>query len=98
VGFKEIRSVLIDCLRSGSYEHEIREDMQTKNLLFNGTVTPVQVIEMALACKGTDYQTSPLHGKSALATHILKPKGKYSGWYIKFYYIDPSTIFISVHD
>ena len=52
MGFKDIRAVLIDCLKSGSYEHEIRDDMQTKNRLFNGTVSVTEVIDMALACTG----------------------------------------------
>jgi hypothetical protein len=98
VGFKEIRAVLIYCLKNGLYDHEIRADMQTKNCLFNGTVSVDQAIDMALACTGVDHESSPLHGNSKEVVHILTPKGKYLGWYIKFYYLDPNSIFISVHN
>jgi hypothetical protein len=97
VGFKEIRAVLIYCLKNGLYDHEFREDMETRNCLFNGTVSVAEVIDMVLACSGGDLESSPLHGNSKVVAHVLKPKGLYSGWYIKFYYVDPNTIFISVH-
>jgi hypothetical protein len=97
VGFKEIRAVLILCLQNGQYDHEVRDDMQTKNCLFNGTVTVSQVIDMVLACTGSDHESSPLHANVKVLAHVLKPKGAYLGWYIKFYYVDPNSIFISVH-
>ncbi len=98
MSFKEIRATLIFCLKNGLYDHEIRTDMQTKNHFFSGIVSAEEVIDMVLACTGTDYRSSPLHGSSKEVAHILTPKGKYFGWYIKFYYVDASTIFISVHN
>lgn len=96
--FKEIRTALIYCLKNGLYDHEIRADMQSKNHLFSGNVSAERVIDMALACTGSDYHSSPLHGNSKVVAHILTPKGKFLGWYIKFYYVDPNSIFISVHN
>ncbi len=98
MGFKEIRAILIRCLKNGQYDHEIRGDMEIKNCLFNGNITVNEVIDMALVCTGNDYEQGKHHAKPSLVIHILKPKGKYKGWYIKFHYLDPETIFLSVHN
>jgi hypothetical protein len=97
VGFKEIRALVIGCLKSGSFEHEIRADIEDKNMLFTGQVSPGDVIDMILACRGNDHQASPHDFRPSIMVHVLKPKGKYLGWYIKFYCIEPGTFFISVH-
>lgn len=98
MGFTEIRKTLITCLKTGSYDHEIREDMEDKNLLFSGKVTVEEVIDMALICRGGDHEERNHDDtKKKVKVHILAPKEKYKGWYIKFYYLDPHTIFISVH-
>lgn len=59
MGFKEIRVLVIGCLKNGSFEHEARADIEDKNFLFTGQISPERVIDMILACTGNDHQQSP---------------------------------------
>jgi hypothetical protein len=98
VGFKGARSTLIRCLRDGDFDHENRGDILSKNLLFAGKVTVDEVIEMAIACTGLDHQEGPHdNSKIKVLVHTLTPRGKFDGWYIKFYIPHPHVIVISVH-
>ncbi|WP_181427854.1 hypothetical protein [Pseudomonas mosselii] len=52
-----------------------------------GTIPPEST------CDGSHYSSSPHHAVPAIEVHVLKRRG----WYIKFYFIEPQTWFISVH-
>ncbi|HLP39901.1 MAG TPA: hypothetical protein VK465_00210 [Fibrobacteria bacterium] len=70
----------------------------SKNRLFTGEVGAEDVIEMVKACPGTRYEVRPHHMKKSMDVHIMRPmNGRYSNWYVKFYFVSNSSMFISVH-
>ena len=69
-----------------------------KNEYAQRLITDAQVIGMIECCKGDrDYETLPHHSIPRVDVHIFKPKGKYDGYYIKLYFLEPNVCFISVH-
>jgi hypothetical protein len=49
------------------------------------------------AARGTDYQCSPHHLVADLDVHIIKTAHRVINWYIKWYFVEPNCVFISVH-
>jgi hypothetical protein len=94
LGFKEIKDTVIKCIRSGFVQHEERDS--DKNLYATGDLSSAEVIKIIEYCRGDWYQKSRHHFLD-IDVHVLKPKGKYDGYYIKFYFIEPDAWFISVH-
>ncbi|WP_323830544.1 hypothetical protein [Pseudomonas sichuanensis] len=92
-GFKAVRRAVIAALEAGDYLHASRGDIEVKNLLATGAVTAAQVIDVILACNGTHYRSSPHHTVASVEVHLIR----WHGWYIKFYFLEPDTWFISVH-
>lgn len=92
-GFRAVRSAVVAALESGSYLHVSRGDIEVKNLLAIGEVGAGEVIDIIHSCDGSHYSSSPHHAVPAIEVHVLKRLG----WYIKFYFIEPQTWFISVH-
>jgi hypothetical protein len=88
-----VKRAVIAALESGDYQHEARGEIEVKNLLATGAISATDVIGIIKRSTGTDYQCSPLHHNSTLDCHLIKS----GGWYVKFYFVDPTTIFISVH-
>ncbi len=93
IGFKEARKRVIAALQSGTYQHEVRSQIDTKNLLHTGQVSSADLCEVLKKCKGQDHTMSSHYVLPNLDVHIIKR----DGWYIKFYFLDPNTVFISVH-
>lgn len=93
MGFKLVKARVIKALLEGTYEHEVRLDIDEKNKLQNGEVSAQFVTELIRRSTGDDYESSPHHQDSRVEVHIIVK----SEWYIKFYFIDPATVFISVH-
>lgn len=93
VGFKEAQRRLIDALQQGTFLHEARSQVETKNLLQMGQITPDELVEIARRCRGQHHQRSPHHTVPGVDVHVLRR----DGWYVKFYFVDPDTVFISVH-
>lgn len=99
MGFRDARSKAIDCLKRGSYQHEAREEIEVKNLLAIGDISPQKVIDMLKTCGGNHHSSSPHHIVKGVQVHVIKPDNP-SRWYIKFYFVDPDIpelMFISVH-
>jgi len=44
-------------------------------------------------CTSAHVTSSPHHDDCSVVVHVVKK----DDWYIKFYFLDPDTIFISVH-
>lgn len=91
--FKSVKSEVVNCLREGRFQHEFRESIDTKNVLSTGEISVDDVIKLILKTKGFQYECSPHHMVSSIDVHILKP----DNWYIKFYFVEPDVMFISVH-
>lgn len=93
-GFRDAKRKVITALQSGAYQHEAtRSNVETKNLLLMGLVTAEQICDVLKRCQGQDHQSSPHHQAPSIEVHIIQR----DGWYIKFYFVDPDTVFISVH-
>ena len=93
MGYKDVKKKVLDALASRAFSHEVRDDIDVKNLLQTGEITPDEVFRLIKASSGTDHSSSPHHSVKGVEVHVIKCKK----WYIKFYFVDPDTIFISVH-
>ena len=93
MGFKDARSKVIAALKNGDYSHETRLNVSEKNKLQTGEVSANFVVDLIKKCTGNDHECSPHHQDINVDVHVLKR----DGWYIKFYFVDPATVFISVH-
>lgn len=93
IGFTEAKRRLIKTLREGPFLHEARNQVATKNLLQMGQITPDDLTEIVKRCSGQHHERSPHHSVTSIDVHILRR----DDWYVKFYFVDPDTIFISVH-
>jgi hypothetical protein len=92
-GFKEARKKVLAALASGSYLHEARNDIDVKNKLATGEISALDVATLIKASTGNDHSRSQHHADPAIVVHVISRKGRY----IKFYFLDPDTWFISVH-
>lgn len=93
IGFREARKRAIEALRTGNYSIAARNNIDAGNLLATGDVSKDEIIEVLKACTGNDHERRPHHMIRGIDVHIVKS----AGWYIKFYFIDPDTFFLSVH-
>ncbi len=98
MGFTEAKRRVLNALKSGLFQHAVRDAIDEKNLLHTGEVSTEEVIGIINKCNGTHHTQSPHHMISNIAVHVLKR----DGWYIKFYFIESGTneagtFFLSVH-
>lgn len=91
--FTEIKRTAITALRAGNFQHESRRDINVKNLLSTGQVSSNFVEKILSNCTSSHLETSPHDCDSSIDVHVVKK----DGWYIKFYFLSPDTMFISVH-
>jgi hypothetical protein len=96
-GFRDVRCLLVDALESGRYQHEFRADMESKNLLAVGEVTPEFVVRLLQRCPGKKYRSSPYHFDRRILCHEFTPELDGVGWYVKAYFLSADAVFISVH-
>jgi hypothetical protein len=92
-GFNEAKRKVLIALSEGSFLHEQRSEIDVKNWLEIGHVKPEEVAAVVRRCNGTHHTSSPHHGTPEWTVHVLRR----DTWYIKFYFVDPQTVFISVH-
>ncbi len=92
-GFRETQRAVIAALESGEYQHVSRGDIDIKNLLATGEVSAREIVEVVRSCRGIHHASSPHHAVAAVEVYVLKR----DGWYIKFFFIEPDTWLISVH-
>ncbi len=93
MGFKEARRKVLKALADGSYQNAARKSIDVKNELATGAVTSMEVAAIIRRSNGRDHSMSPHHRAQSVTVHVIVREG----WYIKFYFIDPDTWFISVH-
>lgn len=92
-GYKEAKRKVLAALASGSYLHEARNQVDVKNKLATGEVSAQEVAELIKKSTGEDHSKSSHHADRSITVHVIARRG----WYIKFYFVDPDTWFISVH-
>lgn len=97
MGFREVKRKVMDSLSTGQILHEQRGNIDVKNLLATGEVEISEAEQIIARSKGGNYYTSPHHVISSVDVHILSTNHNGQSWYIKWYFIDPNSIFISVH-
>jgi hypothetical protein len=97
MGFKEVRTLLIDALRSDQFDFEEREDIDEKNLLAAQKVTAAFVIRLLLRCNGHEYECRKHHTLPHVLVHVFTPLFGQKRWYVKAYFVSSRAIFISVH-
>lgn len=94
VKYCEVRQTVIAALQSGRFQHESRRNIDVKNLLAMGEVTPEFVERVIVESDETQHASSPHHRVASIDVHVIAS----GGWYVKFYFVgDPDTLFISVH-
>jgi hypothetical protein len=86
VGFKDIKRRVIECLRAGNIEFAVRRD-----------VSVPEVINVIMRAGGADHRMSPHHYDSSVDVHIITVTCAGLHWYIKWYFDEPASVFISVH-
>lgn len=96
MGFKDVRTLLVDALHSGRFQHELRAD-QGKNLLAVGEVDAGFVANLLQRCAGRDYSCTPHHFDQRVVCHTFKPSHQGYRWYVKAYFLSADAVFISVH-
>jgi hypothetical protein len=91
MGFNEVKKLLIDALKNGSFQNEARD--ASKNLLATGDFSVDDLMDLIKKSSGSNHQSSPHHQDGNIDVHVIQARG----WYIKFFFLDPDVIFISVH-
>jgi len=97
MGFKDIKHQVLECLKSGNVLHEQRNDINIKNLLATGQISIEKVTEIISRTRGNEYECSKHHVVKNLEVHIIKTNHQGKPWYIKWYYVEPNSVFISIH-
>ncbi|MCK0154930.1 hypothetical protein MWU49_14535 [Alcanivorax sp. S6407] len=97
MGFRKAKSQAIACLGSGAIIHEQRGDIDIKNLLATGEISPADVAAIIGRARGSEYTCSPHHQVPEVDVHIITCRHARQDWYIKWYFLEPDCIFISVH-
>ena len=93
LGFKPAKQKALEALRRGNYQIAVRTNLDAKNLLSTGEVTESDLISIIERCQGQNHERRPHDQIPQIDVHILKR----DGWYIKFFFLDPDTFFLSVH-
>lgn len=98
MAFREAKRKLIECLNNGCILHEERNNIDIKNLLSTGVVSISEVTTIIGRARGDSYSCSPHHYDAEVEVHVIKTAHSSQHWYIKWYFIEPDCVFISVHN
>ena len=93
MGCKDAKSRVIKDLLEGNFQHEARATIDLKNKLLTGEITAVALAELLKRSNGSEHSSRSHHFDPSINVHVITT----GGWYIKFYFLDPVTMFISVH-
>lgn len=98
MAYKDIKARLITCLKSGTYDHEMRKNINVKNLFQCGLVNENFVITLLELTHEADYEQRVHHKAPEIDIHIFMPNINGTQWYVKCYFLQPKAVFISVHE
>ena len=98
MGFRAVKNQVIKCLENGRVQHAMdRCEIDVKNLLATGQVSADEVAGVIGRAGGNDYECRSHHFDESVEVHIITTNHMGTNWYIKWYYIEPDVVFISVH-
>ncbi|KZY36012.1 MULTISPECIES: hypothetical protein [unclassified Oleiphilus] len=95
--FKDVKKRILQCIYDGNVLHEARNNIEIKNLLEVGDVSIEELAEIIKHTRGDDYEVSPHHKDQSINVHLIKTRYRRQSWYIKWFFIEPNAVFISVH-
>lgn len=95
--FYTVKQTILQCLAEGNVLHEQRNNIDVKNLLATGQVSTSEISCLVARSKGTEYECKPHHILREIDVHILKTRYRNHECYIKWYFVEPNCVFISVH-
>jgi len=55
MGFKDVKRRVLESTASGNYQHTARDDIDAKNLMQTGDVSPAEVAEVIKRCREHDH-------------------------------------------
>ena len=93
MSWNHAKKTVIECLKEGRIQHELRGNIDRKNRFATGEVSREAVCELLSRARGNEHSESPHHLDRKTTVHLVKRKG----WYIKWYFVEPDAVFISVH-
>jgi hypothetical protein len=94
MGFNDAKRQVLAALKNGTWRVEARQHVDAKNKLATGEVSVDELVKVIGRSRGQDHAMRPHDRDQAVTVHIIRK----DGWYIKFYFIEPLTFFISVHE
>lgn len=97
MGFKDVKRTVTRCLDEGLFYHQERGDIDTKNQLATGEISVEEVTAIIARSRGNNYSCSPHHYDNSIDVHIIKTNHCGNDWYIKWFFVEPDCVFISVH-
>ena len=77
MGFKDVKQQLIDCLKTGSIQHEARGNIDIKNVLATGDISLIEVTHIVRSARGDEYISRPHDMDESIAIHpssTVQPK------------------------
>jgi hypothetical protein len=100
MGFTSAKRALLATLRTGDFQHEVREVLSEKNLLAVGDVSVEEVIWIVRRTRGADCSASPHHWDPDTDVHLFRPIVDGTRWYVKAHFLEEpegTAVFISIH-
>lgn len=98
MSFNTNKKQLLHALKTRNILHEERTKLSSKNKLAIGDMSVDELINIVEKCRGNEYLNSPHHFSNDIEVHLLKTTYQGIHWYIKWYFIQPNVVFISVHN
>lgn len=97
MSFREIKGKVIECLKNGQVRFAARRAICLKNLLSTRDVSAQELERVISLAAGKHYQRRTHHLDSSIDVHIISLWYSGVNWYIKWYFAEPNSVFISVH-
>lgn len=98
MGFSSDKKRILSDLESLNFDHEARTGRaEDENLLAAGLITAERAIEIVMCARGQQHESRSHHQVTDLQIWIFKPVHEGAVWYVKGYFAEDQTWFISFH-
>ena len=81
--------------RKNEAEEDAASPVRSKTT--TGQMSVDRVTDIVSQTRGNEHGESPHHLDSTINVHVIKTSFQGKSWYIKWYFIEPNSVFISVH-